>query len=71
MFLIWVLNQGLNMLKGFCHKDSLHQVQYLWCDINNVPSSKIEEEIIISKITYRPASFWCFSISSEKEIQFT
>lgn len=62
----------LGFKSSFNHaQDSSHQVHYLWCDINNVPSNKMEEEIIIGTITYRPASFWCFSISSEKEIQFT
>lgn len=44
---------------------------YLWCNISNAPSNKVNEEIIIGTITYRPASVWCFSISSGKEMQFT
>lgn len=48
---------------------ALIQVQYLWCEINSVPSSRTQEEIIIGTMTYSPASFCCLAISSERDIK--
>ena len=36
----------------------------LWCEINSVPSSRTQEEIIMGTMTYSPASFCCLSIAS-------
>jgi hypothetical protein len=42
-------------------------MQYLWCEINSVPSSRTQEEIIMGTMTYSPASFCCLSIASERD----
>lgn len=59
-------------LKWFKYaRDFYHHIQYLWCNTDNVPSNKIEEEIIIGTITYRSASCWCFSSSEKEKIHTT
>lgn len=48
-------------------KSPSHQVQYLWCEINSVPSSRTQEEIMMGTITYSPASVCRLSMSSERD----